>query len=125
MATPREDLQPFAMMRSLFRLGLHRTRELAALGVGQNAQSGEFNFCFRSSEHIKGGSRNWHGPRCTTISLSQNLSTKGGKKPSKKRRLHALSHYEVDEKLRHGLCLVDAKSLFDHLVRTTVGSMED
>ena len=41
------------------------------------------------------------------------------------RRLHALTKQEADETLRQGLCVVDAKSLFDHLVKETIGSTED
>ena len=44
---------------------------------------------------------------------------------AKKRRLEALTKEELDETLRQSLCLVDAKSLFDHLVKTTVGITED
>ena len=41
------------------------------------------------------------------------------------RRLHALTKLEADETLKKGLCVVDAKSLFDHLVKETIGSTED
>ena len=41
------------------------------------------------------------------------------------RRLHALTKHEADETLKKGLCVVDAKSLFDHLVKETIGSTED
>ncbi|CAK8996137.1 Retrovirus-related Pol polyprotein from transposon RE1 (Retro element 1) (AtRE1) [Includes: Protease RE1 [Durusdinium trenchii] len=44
---------------------------------------------------------------------------------AQKRRLVAMSHDGANEKLQKSLCLVDAKSLFDHLVKTTVGSTED
>jgi len=41
------------------------------------------------------------------------------------RRLHALTKLEADETLKKGLCVVDAKFLFDHLVKETIGSTED
>ena len=41
------------------------------------------------------------------------------------RRLHALTKQEADETLKKGLCVVDAKSLFDHLVKETIGSTDD
>lgn len=44
---------------------------------------------------------------------------------AKKRRLVAMSHDGANEKLQKSLCLVDAKSLFDHLIKTTIGSTED
>ena len=44
---------------------------------------------------------------------------------AKSRRLSAIAKEGLDETLRKGLCLVDAKSLFDHLVKTTVGATED
>ena len=43
----------------------------------------------------------------------------------RERRLHALSHDEMCDTLKRGLCLVDAKSLFDHLVKSTVGTADD
>lgn len=50
---------------------------------------------------------------------------KGWEKNAKQRRLMAVARENVDETLRQGLCLVDAKSLFDHLVKSTVGSTDD
>ena len=44
---------------------------------------------------------------------------------AKHRRLQALAKQESDEKLRSCLGVVDAKSLFDHLVKETIGSTED
>ena len=46
-------------------------------------------------------------------------------KAVRERRLHALSHDEMCDTLKRGLCLVDAKSLFDHLVKSTVGTADD
>ena len=40
----------------------------------------------------------------------------------RKRRLHALTKTDAEERLRKGLCVVDAKSLFDHLVKETIGT---
>ena len=44
---------------------------------------------------------------------------------AKRRRLQALAKHDSDEKLRTCLGVVDAKSLFDHLVKETIGSTED
>ena len=44
---------------------------------------------------------------------------------AKKRRLKAIAKEDIDETLKKGLCLVDAKSLYDHLVKSTVGSTDD
>eukprot|EP00435_Cladocopium_sp_Y103_P014567 s4025_g3.t1 len=44
---------------------------------------------------------------------------------AKIRRLEALAKDDIHPTLKEGLCLVDAKSLYDHLVKTTVGATED
>ena len=44
---------------------------------------------------------------------------------AKHRRLQAMAKKESDERLRSSLGVVDAKSLFDHLVKETIGSTED
>lgn len=48
-------------------------------------------------------------------------------KAARARRLTAIAREDIDETLRQGqgLCLIDAKSLYDHLVKPTVGSTED
>jgi len=43
----------------------------------------------------------------------------------KKRRLHVLTKSNAEERLKKGLCVVDAKSLFDHLVKETIGTTTD
>lgn len=54
-----------------------------------------------------------------------NFDLKDWAQEAKKRRLNALTKESVDAKLKKGLCLVDAKSLFDHLVKETIGSTDD
>ena len=44
---------------------------------------------------------------------------------ARKRRMHALTKDNPEPVLKKGLCVVDAKSLFDHLVKETVGATED
>lgn len=46
-------------------------------------------------------------------------------KNAKRRRLTAMAKEGLDETLRQGLGLVDAKSLFNHLVKSTVGATDD
>ena len=43
----------------------------------------------------------------------------------KRRRLHVLTKSNAEERLRKGLSVVDAKSLFDHLVKETIGTTAD
>ena len=43
----------------------------------------------------------------------------------KRRRLHVLTKSNAEERLRKGLSVVDAKSLFDHLVKETIGTAAD
>ena len=43
----------------------------------------------------------------------------------RKRRLHALTKSDMDEDLKKTLCVVDAKSLYDHLVKETIGVTAD
>lgn len=40
-------------------------------------------------------------------------------------RMHVLTKTNVEERLRRGLCVVDAKSLYDHLVKETIGTTAD
>ena len=54
-----------------------------------------------------------------------NFELKEWEAAAKKRRLKAIAKEDIDETLMKGLCLVDAKSLYDHLVKSTVGSTED
>ena len=49
---------------------------------------------------------------------------KAWERSAKQRKLEALTKEEMDSTLKQSLCLVDAKSLFDHLVKTTVGAIE-
>ena len=42
-----------------------------------------------------------------------------------KQRAMALAKVESDATLKKSLCVVDAKSLFDHLVKETVGTTDD
>lgn len=44
---------------------------------------------------------------------------------ARKRRMHALTKDNPEPVLKKGLCVVDAKSLFDHLIKETVGATED
>ena len=44
---------------------------------------------------------------------------------AKQRRLEALTKEDIDPTLKEGLCIVDAKSLYDHLVKSTVGTTDD
>lgn len=46
-------------------------------------------------------------------------------KAARARRLEAITRDDVDPTLKRSICLVDAKSLFDHLAKTTVGTTED
>lgn len=43
----------------------------------------------------------------------------------KDQRVMALTKEDADETLKKSLCVVDAKSLFDHLVKETVGCTDD
>ena len=40
-------------------------------------------------------------------------------------RMMSLNRVDCDETLKQSLCVVDAKSLFDHLVKETVGCTDD
>ena len=44
---------------------------------------------------------------------------------AKAQRLHALAKDSMDDRLKKSLCVVDAKSLYDHLARDTIGITED
>ena len=44
---------------------------------------------------------------------------------ARQRRLHALAKDDLSEELRKNICLIDAKSLYDHLSKETVGIAED
>ena len=44
---------------------------------------------------------------------------------AKQRRLEAITKEDIHPSLKQGLCLVDAKSLYDHLAKSTVGTTDD
>eukprot|EP00435_Cladocopium_sp_Y103_P001618 s5475_g1.t1 len=57
--------------------------------------------------------------------IGANFELKRWDEEIKKRRLHVLTKTNADERLRKSLCVVDAKSLFDHLVKETIGTAAD
>ena len=65
-----------------------------------------------------------------SITVYNELSTpdfdlRAWERAARQRRIQAITNDGMDESLKKSLCLVDAKSLFDHLVKTTVGIADD
>eukprot|EP00435_Cladocopium_sp_Y103_P076160 s11_g79.t1 len=57
--------------------------------------------------------------------VNPSFELKNWEEEIRKRRLHVLTKTDAEERLRKGLCVVDAKSLFDHLVKETIGTAAD
>ena len=56
---------------------------------------------------------------------TENFDLRDWEKAVKKQRTIALAKTECDSTLKKSLCIVDAKSLYDHLVKETVGTTDD
>ena len=57
--------------------------------------------------------------------ITPNFDLRRWQEAARTQRMHALAKDSMDEKLRESLCVVDAKSLFDHLVKETTGVTDD
>ena len=57
--------------------------------------------------------------------ISQNFDLREWQSKVKQQRMVALTKSDSDSRLKRCLCVVDAKSLYDHLVKETVGTAED
>ena len=56
---------------------------------------------------------------------TENFDLRNWEQAVRKQRAMALAKVESDATLKKSLCVVDAKSLFDHLVKETVGTTDD
>ena len=54
-----------------------------------------------------------------------NFDLREWQQAAKAQRLHAQAKDSLDEELKRRLCVVDAKSLFDHLAKDTIGITDD
>jgi hypothetical protein len=57
--------------------------------------------------------------------ITENFDLKEWQQALKDQRVMALAKTNAEETLKKSLCVVDAKSLFDHLVKETVGCTDD
>ena len=57
--------------------------------------------------------------------VTPNVDLREWQEAARSRRLFTLAKDCVDEELKKNLCVIDAKSLFDHLSKETVGVTED
>eukprot|EP00435_Cladocopium_sp_Y103_P053328 s859_g17.t1 len=57
--------------------------------------------------------------------ITPNFDLRLWQEAAKSQRLHALAKDSTDERLKNSLCVVDAKSLYDHLAKDTIGVTED
>ena len=57
--------------------------------------------------------------------IKENFNLREWQEEVRTQRMMAATKVSSDERLKRCLCVVDAKSLYDHLVKETVGSAED
>ena len=57
--------------------------------------------------------------------ITPNFDLRSWQEAAKTQRGHALARDSTDERLKKSLCVVDAKSLYDHLAKDTIGVTED
>ena len=57
--------------------------------------------------------------------ITENFDLRDWQRMLRDQRVMAFAKGDMDETLKQSLCIVDAKSLFDHLVKQTVGCTDD